>query len=127
MRSKYSCGFINYKAQYLSNEGFLLNLFLMVFGVFLMFFGGVKFKTFMFIIAGILTFLLIVVTLMSVFNIRLSGSIMAFFSSIGIIGVLILKYIRDLYKHVVNVIIGYVGISFGFNLTESIDPELIIF
>lgn len=69
----------------------------MIFGTFLLFFGGVKFKTFLFIIAGVLTFLLIVTTLMTIFNVPIGRSVLALFYSIGIIGALIFKYIKDLW------------------------------
>lgn len=69
MNGKYSCGEINHKAQYLSNEGYITNIILMFFGVFLLIFGGVRFKTMMLIIAGVLFFMIIVLFLMSIFNI----------------------------------------------------------
>jgi len=98
MRGKYSCGEINYKTEYLTKDAVFINILMILFGLFLMFFGGVKFKTFMLIIAGMIAFLLIVLTLMSLFNVYLSKKIIAFFYSIGIIGSAIIAYLNKIYK-----------------------------
>lgn len=127
MEGKYSCGEINYQTQYLTKDAVFINILMMLIGLFLMCYGGVRFKTFMLIIAGLLTFLLIVLSLMSLFNIYLTKKIIAFFYSIGIIGSAIITYINKIYKQVVNGIIGYVGITYGLKITETFDPEVVIF
>lgn len=52
---------------------------------------------------------------------------MSFFYGVGIVGALIVKYISDIYKKVVNGIIGFVGVSLGLKLGETANPEVLIF
>ncbi len=126
IRSKFSCGSINTGSDFLENNKLWFCPLMMFIGAVLLCYGGIHFKTLMYIIAGVLVTLILMFAIFSLFDFKLKNSVLLAISGFCFGVSLFLRLIGKFFKYVTHAIVGYVGVTLGINLTNTIYPNSVL-
>ena len=99
----------------------------MLFGLVLLFYGGIKFKKLILIIVFVLTTIIVLFLVFSLFNFRLNNYAIAIITSISLGISVLVRILSKIYKYVTHAIIGYFGITLGFNISSTFYPDSYIY
>lgn len=95
----------------------------MIFGLFLMLYGGVKFEKMVLITTIVISMILALIFLLSFLNFQLNGAGNAMVVSIAATVGVIIQVISKVYKKLKHIILGYFSITLGFNITATFYPD----
>lgn len=121
--SKFSCGEVNRTARDLDDKKIIVCIMLMVMGLFILMVAGTSFNKFLFVIAGMILFILLIFVIFTVFGFQLSG-----WASTTIIGIvasvsIFIKYIIKKVKEVINVLTTLLTVKIGYTYGNILFPN----
>lgn len=127
IKSKYSCGKINNQAQSLDANSYLICTFLMLFGMLLLVYGGISFRSL--VNLWLLTFATLIITIgaLYLFDFQLRQITVTLLTGGALSLALILKWLHKTYVWLERIVAGFVGATFGINIAWSLNPDGYLF
>lgn len=121
--SKFSCGEVNRTARDMDNQKVAVCLVLIVIGLFILTVAGISFNKFVFLIAGLILFVLLIFVIFTVFGFALSGWV----STTIIAGVAaitaFIKFVVKKVKEVLNAVATLLTVKIGYTYGAILFPN----
>lgn len=115
--SKFSCGQIQSSARDMEDNKILISLAFILMGLFILNSAGTSFNRFLFLIAGILFFVLLVFVIFTLFDFQLTGfastTIIGFLVGVSIFMQFIVKKIKQLFNAIITLLTVKIGYTYG--------------
>lgn len=121
--SKFSCGEVNHTARDMDNKKVLICIALIVIGLFILTVAGTSFNKFMFVVAGLILFVLLVLVIFTVFGFALSGWVSTTIIA-AVAGVAaFIKFIVKKVKEVLNALATLLTVKIGYTYGAILFPN----